>query len=279
MAKTISLWVGIILISFSASFGQEVENKNLSISYSKTTSLIFPFSITSVDRGSQDVLAQKARGVENVLQVKAGRKQFAETNLTVITADGVLHQFSVTYSDAPSTQAITIARNTGKQSLILVKDAVNERDIQSDSKLALKQYVSGRIDKHSKHQMNLSLQEIFIHDNTLYYRIQIRNKSSISYDIKSLKFLIRDRKTVKRTSSQETEINPLFIGNKSGRIPAYASTTMIYVVKKFTIPHGKTLFINLFEENGGRHLTIKVNNKDILKAKMLPETKHLLTIN
>ena len=279
MAKTISLWAGIILISFSASFGQEVENKNLSISYSKTTSLIFPFSITSVDRGSQDVLAQKARGVENVLQVKAGRKQFPETNLTVITADGVLHQFTVTYSDTPSTQAITIAGNTGKQSLILVKDAVNQRDIQFDSKLALKQNVSARIDKHNKYQMNLSLQEIFIHDNTLYYRIQIRNKSSISYDIKSLKFLIRDRKKVKRTSSQEMEINPLFIGNESGRIQAYASTAMIYAVKKFTIPDGKTLFINLFEENGGRHLTLKVDNKDILKAKMLPETKHLLTIN
>ena len=279
MAKTISLWVGIILISFSASFGQEVENTNLSISYSKTTSLIFPFSIISVDRGSQDVLAQKARGVENVLQVKAGRKQFPETNLTVITADGVLHQFTVTYSDTPSTQAITIAGNTGKQSLILVKDAVNERDIQSDSKLALKQNVSGRIDEHNKYQMNLSLQEIFIHNNTLYYKIQIRNKSSISYDIKSLKFLIRDRKKVKRTSSQEMEINPLFIGNESGRIQAYASRTIIYVVKKFTIPDGKTLFINLFEENGGRHLTLKVDNKDILKAKMLPEAKHLLTIN
>lgn len=279
MTKKISLWTGIILISFSASFGQEVENQNLSISYSKTTSLIFPFSITSVDRGSGDVLAQKARGVENVLQVKAGRKQFPETNLTVITADGVLHQFTVTYSDTPSTQAITIAGNTGKQSLILIKDAVNERDIQFDSKLALKQNVSGRIDKHNKYQMNLSLQEIFIHDNTLYYRIQIRNKSSISYDIKSLKFLIRDRKKVKRTSSQEMEINPLYIDNESGRIQAYASTTMVYAVKKFTMPDGKTLFINLFEENGGRHLTLKVDNKDILKAKLLPETKHLLTIN
>jgi conjugative transposon TraN protein len=279
MTKAISFWAGIILMSVTASFGQEVENKNLTISYSKTTSLIFPFSITSVDRGSQDVLAQKARGVENVLQVKAGRKQFPETNLTVITADGVLHQFTVTYSDTPTEQAITIAGNTGNQSLILVNDAVNERDIQSDSRLALKQNVTGQIDQHNKYQMKLSLQEIFIHGNTLYYRIQIRNKSSISYDIKSLKFLIRDRKNVKRTSSQEAEINPLFIGNESDRIQAFASTTLIYAVKKFTIPDGKRLLINLFEENGGRHLSLKVENKDILKAKVLPESKHLLTIN
>lgn len=279
MAKIISLWAGVFLISFSTTFGQEVENKNLSISYSKTTSLIFPFSIRSVDRGSQDVLAQKARGVENVLQVKAGRKQFPETNLTVITADGVLHQFTVTYSDAPSTQAITIAAKSEKQSLILANDAINERDIQFDSRLVLKQNVSGRIDQQNKYQMNLSLQDIFIHGNTLYYRIQIRNKSSISYDIKSLKFLIKDRKKAKRTSSQEIELVPLFVGNNSDRIQAYASATMIYAVKKFTIPDGKILRINLFEENGGRHLTLKVDNKDILKAKILPETKHLLTIN
>jgi len=279
MIKLISLFAGIFLISISASFGQEVENKNLAISYSKTTSLIFPFSITSVDRGSQDVLAQKARGVENVLQVKAGRKQFPETNLTVITADGVLHQFTVTYSDTPSTQAITIAAKSEKQSLILVKDAINERDIQFDSRLVLKQNVSGRIDQQSKYQMNLALQDIFIHGNTLYYRIQIRNKSSISYDINSLKFLIKDRKKAKRTSSQEIELVPLFVGNDSDRIQAYASSTMIYAVRKFTIPDGKILRINLFEENGGRHLTLKVDNKDILKTKILSETKHLLTIN
>jgi conjugative transposon TraN protein len=279
MIKTISVYTGIILISFSVSFGQDVENKKISICYSKTTSLIFPFSITSVDRGSQDILAQKARGVENVLQIKAGRKQFPETNLTVITADGVLHQFTVTYSDAPSSQAVNIAKNSGNQSLILVKDIVNERDIQVYSQQVLRQKVTGRIDQQNKYQMTLSLQDIFIHDNTLYYRIQVTNKSSISYDIKSLKFLIRDRKKVKRTSSQEIVIIPLYIGNDSERIQAYASTTLIYAVKKFTIPDGKTVFINLFEENGGRHLSLKVGNKDILKAQMLPETKHLLTIN
>ncbi|RAV97637.1 hypothetical protein DQQ10_27385 [Pseudochryseolinea flava] len=54
---------------------------------------------------------------------------------------------------------------------------------------------------------------------------------------------------------------------------------MIYAVKKFTIPDGKRLFINLFEDNGGRHLALRIDNKDILKAKMLPVSTHLLTIN
>jgi conjugative transposon TraN protein len=279
MTRIILLWVSVLLIGISTSFAQQVENQNLAISFSKTTSLIFPFSITSVDRGSQDVLAQKARGVENVLQVKAGRKQFPETNLTVITADGILHQFTVTYSDTPSSQAITIAKTNEKSSVIPAAEAVNERDIEFDSRTAMKLAVSGRIDNRNKYEMSFCLQDIFIHGNTLYYRLHIRNKSAIAYDIKSLKLLIRDSKKVKRTSSQEIEVVPLYIGNESQSIQGYASTTMIYAVKKFTIPDGKTLHINLFEENGGRHLNLKVDNKDILKAKPLPETKHFLTIN
>lgn len=279
MWRVISIFIIVVIASAITTLAQQVENKSLTISYNKTTSLIFPFSITSVDRGSKDVLAQKARGVENVLQVKAGHKDFNETNLTVITADGVLHQFTVSYSETPSTQAMTIAATPDDMSLILVKDAINERNVQADSRTVLDQKVSGKIDQESAHQMVLSLQDIFIHENILYYRILIRNKSSINYDVKSLKFLIRDKKKVKRTSSQEVEIVPLYVGNKTECVNGYASRTMIYAVRKFTIPDGKALHINLFEENGGRNLHLRIDNKDILKAKMLPVTKNLLTIN
>lgn len=277
MKKVILGLIGIIVTA--TAFAQQVENKTLAISFNKTTSVIFPYSITSVDRGSSDVLAQKARGVENVLQIKAGRKGFSETNLTVITADGVLHQFTVGYSDAPATQTITVASNDNEESLILVKDVINEREIQSDSRLVLNQAVSGKVDRDMKYQLELSLQDIFIHNNTLYYRIHIRNKSAINFDVKSLKFLVRDKKKVKRTSSQEVELVPLYVGNKSDNIKGYASNTMVYALRKFTIPDGKVLHINLFEENGGRNLSLRIDNKDILKAKMLPVTKNLLTIN
>src|SRR5687768_14524787 len=104
MYKTILAWLSVTILFLSHAYGQHIENIDLAISFNKTTSLVFPYSIRSVDRGSRDVLAQKAKGVENVLQVKAGRKGFAETNLTVITADGTLHQFTVTYSDSSSVQ-------------------------------------------------------------------------------------------------------------------------------------------------------------------------------
>src|ERR1044072_5277671 len=73
----------------------------LVVTYYKTTNLIFPYNIKSVDRGSKDILVQKAKGVENILQVKAGKMGFDETNLTVITADGKLYSYLLNYVDTP----------------------------------------------------------------------------------------------------------------------------------------------------------------------------------
>jgi len=46
-------------------------------------------------------MAQKQPGVENVLKVKAARKDFPPTNLHVFTADGRVYAFDVSYSPNP----------------------------------------------------------------------------------------------------------------------------------------------------------------------------------
>ena len=279
MNTTIFALLSITILCLSDSFGQKIVNKDLSISYNKTTSVVFPFSISSVDRGSKDVLVQTAKGVENVLQIKAGRKDFPETNMTVITADGTLHEFTVTYSDSPSVQAINVADTDVGASLILARDAINEREIQEASRMALNGRVSGKIAQDDRYRTTLTLQEVYIRNDLLYFRSHIRNRSSINYDIKSLKLFIRDKKRMKRTSSQELELVPVYVGNETANINAFASATMVYAVRKFTIPDGKTLHIKLFEENGGRSLSLRIKNRHILKAKLLPETNQSFTLN
>ena len=78
-----------------------IEPYKLEVTYNKTTNLVFPSSITSIDRGSQDIMVQKVSGVENILRVKADIKSFEETNLSVITKDGKLYSFLVGYNNNP----------------------------------------------------------------------------------------------------------------------------------------------------------------------------------
>src|SRR5215203_1803872 len=88
-----------------------IEPYKLEVTYNKTTNLLFPAAITSVDRGSQDILVQKATGVENILRVKADVKDFAETSLSIITADGRLYSFIVGYTKDPSYLNINVQGN------------------------------------------------------------------------------------------------------------------------------------------------------------------------
>ncbi|MGO1869298.1 MAG: DUF4138 domain-containing protein, partial [Sphingobacterium sp.] len=50
---------------------KDVPARDIELSSNKTSNLIFPYGIISVDRGDQAIMVQQAKGVDNVLQVKA----------------------------------------------------------------------------------------------------------------------------------------------------------------------------------------------------------------
>jgi conjugative transposon TraN protein len=272
--------IGLLLIlidisAFSQNVGSTViEPYHLNISFFKTTNLIFPYSIKSVDRGSQDVLAQKANGVENVLQIKAAKKDFDETNLTVITADGKLYSYLLKYADNP--QALNLQFSEGDKSrtdALFSFENYNEAQIKMDAEQVAneKRTVHGIKDK--KHQMKFALNALFVRGNVMYYQIKIGNRSNINYDIDQLRFFIRDKKKAKRTATQEIEIKPLYVQNDTTSIAGTSERIIVFAISKFTIPDKKYFAVELMEKNGGRHLIMKLNNNDILKAIPFPDVK------
>jgi len=104
----------------------QISSEPLAIAVGKTTNLIFPFGIKSVDRGSRDVLVQKAKGLETILQVKAATACFEATNLTVITTDGKLYSYSVSYDE--STTQLNLDYTKGNS--ITIPSAFNESQIR-----------------------------------------------------------------------------------------------------------------------------------------------------
>jgi len=244
-----------------------IEPYPLAIAYEKTTNLVFPYAIKSVDRGSQSVLAQKAKGVENILQIKAGKEGFKETNLTVITAEGKLYCFLLNYAPQPSVLNLTfgIEKPSVKDAFFSSGD-YNEGEIQaySNSVSIEKKKVHGIKDK--KYGMRFRLDGLFIRDNVMYYRIKMKNQSNINYDIDQLRFFIRDRKKAKRTATQELEIKPLYVLNNTPTIRGQSEHNFVFALPKFTIPDQKYLAVQLMEKNGGRHLELNVKDRKITKA-------------
>ena len=58
-------------------FVSAIAQTSLCIATDKTTSLVFPFSILHVDRGSKDILVQPVQEAENILLVKGWAERFS----------------------------------------------------------------------------------------------------------------------------------------------------------------------------------------------------------
>lgn len=247
-----------------------VEPYPLSVTFNKTTNLIFPYAIKSVDRGSRDILAQKAKGVENILLVKAGKEAFPETSLSVITADGKLYSFLLNYTDSPALLNISFTKDTLHQDMVGAtgrENSVAQMEQAAGHVAKEKRTLHGP--KDNAYEMRLRLNGIYIKNDILYFQLELRNFSNIAYDIDLLRFFIRDEKRAKREASQEIELPPLFVYGDTSPVKEQSTRLLVFAVPKFTIPDKKYLLIQLMEGNGGRHLHLALHNRTIVKAKRI----------
>lgn len=244
--------------------------ETLAISEAHTTSLLFPYPIVTVDRGSQDVLAQKPKGVENLLQIKAAQQDFMMSNLTVVTSDGKLYNFLVGYEPEPLTYAYDF---TGQDSSVALFS--NGRDYERiDAWASMAYHDRSRISLAEKdYDITLAVTGIYIAEDYMFYRILLENETNIGYDIDQLRFFVRDKKISRRTASQEIELIPVSVWQQAEKIPARSITSFVVVLPKFTIPDKKDLYLQLTEKNGGRHLQLKVKNSKAAKVVPLPTFK------
>lgn len=236
------------------------QTSSLQITTDKTTSLIFPFPIRHVDRGTKDVLVQPVKEADNILLVKAASVKFPETNLSVVTGDGSVYSFKVNYTDQP-------------ENWIFYLPELKKSTIAT--------YANGILDNHRtvrgirdrKWDIAASVNGIYIKDDVMYYQILLCNQSTIDYDIDLLKFYIRDKRKSKRTAAQENELTPLHISGNTRKVKACDFSMIVVALDKFTIPDAKYLAIQLMEKNGGRHLLMKVKNNKIIRAIPLPDLR------
>lgn len=265
-----------ILVQITASIAQDSRTEingmiapyNIGISYDKTVNLIFPYSIKSVDRGSADVMVQKAAGIENVLQVKAAVQEFQPTNLTIITAEGALYSFVLSYSENPLLN-LKVA-DLAIPSIPIVQFSP-EMEYESQirevtQRISKKQGFIKKV-RDSDNDMELKMEGIYVKEDQLYFQLSLENNSLINYDVDQFRIYIRDAKRAKRTATQEVELIPLYTAGNLQRIEGKANQVVVVALKKFTIPDKKYLKIEIQEQNGGRHLDLKIKNKTLLSAR------------
>jgi conjugative transposon TraN protein len=250
----------------SSGTSQTIPVSQLQISDQMTTNLIFPYAIKSVDRGNRNILVQKASAVENILQVKAENSGLQNSNLTVITEDGSFYSFSVEYQEVPQKLNLKIQPTDHTELADFGNRIQAESGLEETARKVATKNRSIPALRQRRFLTGIALTGIYIEKDLLYFQLRLENQTNIPYDIEQFRLFILYKKQSKRSASQELEQSPLLVYGNAARIPAQSTQTLVVVLPKFTIPDQKHLKIELMEQNGGRHLQIKVKNRHLMNA-------------
>ena len=262
--------------------GQHITPYKIEVTFGKTVHILFPTEVRYVDLGSNNIIAGKADGVENVVRVKAAVKEFpGETNFSVITGDGSFFSFNVVYKEEPSTLNINMdqwmnpdeGEKKGGSSI-----RVTELGEEDPTVIASVMYTIHRLDRRDvKHigcrqfGMQALLKGIYVHKDLIFFHVSLTNNSNVPFDVDFVRFKIVDKKIAKRTAQQETYIEPVRTLNALTRIVGKSTGRIVYAFPKIVIPDDKLLEVEIYEKGGGRHQRFYMENSDLVDARIVNE--------
>lgn len=267
-------------------YRQMVTPFGVQVTFAKTVHIIFPAAVRYVDLGSNHIIAGKADGAENVIRVKATTEGFpGETNFSVICEDGSFYSFNAKYSREPEMLNIEMKdflENEDSSDFSHTRMNIYFRELGNESPLLVKlimQSIYKNNDRKIRHLgskrfgIQFVVKGIYTYNGILYVHTQTKNSSNVPFDTDFIKFKIIDKKVPKRTAIQETVLDAVRSYNEVVEIGGKATVRTVYALPKFTIPDDKILLVELYEKNGGRHQTIRVENADIVNAEVINELK------
>ena len=261
-----------------------VSHYKLAIGPNATTVLIFPAALkpapgdtrVPIDRGSRGFTTQKQPGAENVLKLKAARKDFLETNLHVFTTDGRLFAFDISYLDSPAHTTYDLSRLPTPDSTVsrfnqapILLSAIAFNATEMETFISRVKNAKPSLSAAVRHfRMKCRLVNIYHAGDLLFFSFRLANHSTLDYTIDFVKLYIRDKQKMNRSSDQQLEINPVYIDTLT-TIPGRGKEQYIIAIPKITIPEHKQFMLEVYEKNGGRQLSLCIKNKELFKAKSL----------
>ena len=122
-----------------------------------------------------------------------------------------------------------------------------------------------------KYGIQFTLMGLYIHNGSYYFHTEIKNRSTIPFEIECIDFRIVDKKLIKRTVIQDRLLKPLRIYQPLEFINGKSLEQNVYLLDQFTLEEDQVLQIELFEKNGGRHQILQVENLDLIRARLIDE--------
>lgn len=275
----------LVIAGFANLAAQEIKVQNpvldtICANDHKNVALFFPEPIRQGITGSENFVFTYNREAQQhlgLLQATPGK----ESNLLIIGNSGSIFSYIIRYSEQLDKLNYFIpgSKSIGNEiPQIIQKNRETDEDpagiVEIDNRLpgteTYYQYFSsrllkckrriGRIKKRNE-GINLRLENIVFDREELYFVMEIKNTSSIDYELNFLDLSVETRKNGKKKSIQKLMLEPTFKYNLPGKIPEGKTVRFVYVLPKFSIAGDKVVVIDLKEFNGERDLKLRVKKR------------------
>jgi hypothetical protein len=233
------------------------------VSREKTTALFFKSAVKIISKSTPGVnVSQKE---DALITIKALDTDFAPTRLNVQdVSTAKIYHIPVKYSFGRAGRRIDVD-GVSPMTVRVIKTA----DISYSA--VVTQLAEGKrkdvVDHEKTGGVKAWVDKLSLAGNRVFFRLDIRNKSNLPYEIDFVRFYIRDLKTVARMATHEQEIVPLITTlHKKTSIAHKQEIAKVFGFHRFSLSEDQALNVELYERNGNRHLYLQIKQKDLDNA-------------
>jgi hypothetical protein len=262
MKKIILLFTttSIVLTGYTQPFRlQAIPSVNIPVTADKMTNIVFPEAIQAGVKVSAEIIAQKVHGVDNVIEIKALRRHFTSTNLSVYGKDGQLYSFVLQYVDDSSILNFRVL--PASVAPIRLSDLpVSIPTLRADAQWIEALPRHWHVSTHSE-RLSLHLIGIYAEDSLEWLSFRMSNRSALNFHPETIRFYLQDRKKVRRRAVQEVDIQPVYQDIPQS-IDREKRSALAMAFHPFYISNGKRLICE-FRGADGRLIQLRVSRRKL----------------
>ena len=266
----------LTLIIVSASTNAQTPNvlDTIYANDTKNVALFFPEPIRQGITGSDNFVFTYNREKEQyfgLLQAQPGN----ESNLLVINRNGSVFSYIVRYKAELSklNYFIPLSNSIGNEKPKMTNSTQtgpSEKSIDNRTYyyqkfcaylLNKRQYL-GRYTSRNDGVI-MRLENIVFDKEELYFVIQIRNNSTLDYDLNFLNLSIETRQKGKKKSLQRLYQESIFKYHLPSKIVVNETVRFVYVMSKFSLSNDRRVLLELNEKAGERPIEMRISHKYI----------------
>lgn len=265
----------LLIVNISLVYGQNtlkpVESQEaLLVSDIMTTHLIFKEKLNYLDIGSPFFVADTMESIVKIKHTGQGLEisnKSKKSNLTVITKSG-------TYYSIPLYYAPNVPHTTYHIDEVPNNFFSKEKESKKDRKKIIEQgrlcdeldYAQSNISlKNERDLMRIKISGLYYKDDYIGIRLELRNNATIDFDIDKILLRFKLKKKISPDYIyQERILEPVNVCNETSVIRSGKNEKIIMLFEKFTPNDNETLYIDVYEKNGGRSTSISIPRKKLL---------------